>query len=243
MSTNRIALITGANKGIGLETAKQLGRKGITVLIGARDRHRGTEAESALRKEKIDAHWVELEVTDASSIAKAAGQIEKEWGRLDILVNNAGWLDYAGEGIASTVSDATLRKTFDINFFGMVAVTRAMLPLVRKSESGRIVNLTSILGSIAEHADPNSTIYNAKMLAYDASKAAVNMFTNHLAFELKGTKIKVNAAHPGWVKTDMGGAGAQLEVEDGAATSVWLATLPDSGPSGGYYHKDVHMRW
>jgi NAD(P)-dependent dehydrogenase (short-subunit alcohol dehydrogenase family) len=115
--------------------------------------------------------------------------------------------------------------------------------LIRKSEAGRIVNLTSILGSIAEHADPNSPIYNAKFVGYDCSKAAVNMFTNHLAFELRGTGIKVNAAHPGWVKTDLGGQEAPMELVDGAKTGVWLATLGPEGPSGGYFHKDVHMRW
>ena len=241
--SNRIALITGGNKGIGLETARQLGRQGITVLIGARDQARGTEAVNALKAEKIDAHLVNLEVTDKASIASAAAAVEKQFGHLDILINNAGWLDYAGESVASGVSDDTLRKTFDINFFGLVAVTQAFLPLIKKSPAGRIVNLTSILGSIAEHADPNSSIFNAKFLAYDSSKAAVNMFTNHLAHELKGTKIKVNAAHPGWVKTDMGGANAPLELGDGAKTSVTLATLADDGPTGGYYHLGVHMRW
>lgn len=238
-----IALITGGNKGIGLETARQLGRLGISVLIGARDEQRGLAAVETLRKEGISAKWVALEVTDAASITSAAATVEREFGVLDVLVNNAGYLDYASEGVASTVSIDTLRKTFEINYFGMVAVTQAFLPLVKRSKAGRIVNLTSILGSIAEHADPNSPIYGAKFLAYDSSKAAVNMFTNHLAHELKGTSIKVNAAHPGWVKTDMGGAGAPMEIVDGAKTSVMLATLPESGPSGGYFHMGVHMRW
>jgi len=243
MSSNRIALITGGNKGIGLETARQLGKQGITVLIGARDESRGLAAVEELKKEKIDARFVPLEVTDAKSIAAAAKSIEKDFGRLDILVNNAGVILYDGDGAASKVSDDILRRTFEINYFGMVAVTRAFLPLVRKSDAGRIVNLTSILGSIAEHADPNSLIYSLKLLAYDSSKAAVNMFTNHLAHELKETKIKVNAAHPGWVKTDMGGSDAPMEIVDGAKTSVALATLPDNGPSGGFFHMGVHMRW
>jgi NAD(P)-dependent dehydrogenase (short-subunit alcohol dehydrogenase family) len=241
MST--ITLITGGNKGIGFETARQLGRLGHTVLIGARDASRGNAAVAALRDEKIDAHWIQLEVTDAKSIAAAASAIEKQFGRLDVLINNAGWLDYANEGPASTAKLAAIRTTFDINFFGLVEVTQALLPLIRKSSAGRIVNLTSILGSIAEHADPNSQIYQAKFLGYDASKAAVNMFTNHLAWELKGTSIKVNAAHPGWVKTDMGGEQAPMEIVDGAKTSVMLATLDANGPTGGYYHMGVHMRW
>lgn len=242
-TTNKVALITGGNKGIGFETAKQLGRQSITVLIGARDQARGEAAAEALRKEGIDARPLALEVTDDGSIARAVATVEKEFGRLDILVNNAGVVLYAEDGPGSKVSQNALRKTFDTNFFGLVAVTQAFLPLIHKSPAGRIVNLTSILGSIAEHADPNSTIYSAKFVAYDASKASVNMFTNHLAIELKGTKIKVNAAHPGWVKTDMGGEGAPMDIVDGAKTSVWLATLGEDGPSGGFYHKDVHMRW
>lgn len=242
-SNSRIALITGANKGIGFETAKQLGRQGITVLIGARDEGRGKAAAEALRKEKIDAHFVGLEVTDQKSIGAAAGEIEKKFGRLDILINNAAVMKHGADGAASTTTVDVLRETFEANFFGLVAVTQAMLPLIRRSEAGRIVNLTSILGSIAEHSDPNSGVYNAKLTAYDTSKAAVNMYTNHLAHELKGTNIKVNAAHPGWVKTDMGGEQAPMELVDGAKTSVWLATLPADGPSGGYYHMMVHMRW
>jgi NAD(P)-dependent dehydrogenase (short-subunit alcohol dehydrogenase family) len=238
-----ITLITGANKGIGFETARQLGKLGHTVLVGARDKERGQEAAAKLVAEKITAHWLPLEVTDEKSITAAVASVEKQFGRLDVLINNAGLLDYATDSVTSATPQATLRKTFDINFFGLVAVTQAFLPLIRKSSAGRIVNLTSILGSHAEHADPASPIYPSKFLAYDASKAAVNMFTNHLAHELKGTPIKVNSAHPGWVKTDMGGPEAQMEIVDGAKTSVMLATLPDNGPTGGYYHMGVHMRW
>lgn len=242
-SSSKIALITGANKGIGLETARQLGRQGITVLLGSRDASRGQAAADRLQGEGITAHHLPLEVTDAGSITAAAVRIEKEFGRLDILVNNAGVLDYAGEATPGTVPMKTLRDTFDTNFFGLIAVTQAMLPLLRKAPAGRIVNLTSILGSLAEHADANSPIYNSKFIAYDASKAAVNMFTNHLAHELRDTPVKVNAAHPGWVKTDMGGPEAPMPVEEGAKTSVTLATLPENGPSGGFYHLGVHMRW
>lgn len=238
-----IALITGGNKGIGFETARQLGKKGLTVLIGARDEQRGLAAVETLRKEGIAAKFVPLEITSAASIKTAVEQVTREFGVLDVLVNNAGVLDYATDGPGSNVSQATLKATFEANFFSLVAVTQAFLPLIRKSGAGRIVNLTSILGSIAEHADPNSPIYQAKFLAYDASKAAVNMFTNHLAHELKGTTIKVNAAHPGWVKTDLGGPQAPMEIVDGAKTSVELATLPETGPTGGYYHMGVHMRW
>jgi len=240
---NKIALITGANKGIGLETARQLGRQGITVLLGSRDAGRGALAEAQLKAEGIDGRALDLTVTDEGSIRAAAARVEQEFGRLDILVNNAGVLDYATETGPSTVTAASLRATFDTNFFGLVAVTQAFLPLLKKSEAGRIVNLSSILGSLTEHGDANSPIYPARLLGYDASKAAVNMFTVELAQELKGTAIKVNSAHPGWVKTDMGGAGAPLEIADGAKTSVALALLPPEGPSGGYFHLGVHMRW
>ena len=242
-SSSKIALITGANKGIGFETARQLGKQGITVLIGARDSDRGNAAAMKLKGEGIDAHFVLLDVTSQETITAAAEHIKKEFGRLDILVNNAGLLDYAAEATPSTISPETLRRTFDLNFFGLIEVTQAMLPLIRLSPAGRIVNLTSLLASLAEHADKNSPIYPAKFLAYDASKASVNMFTNHLAHELRDTPIKVNSAHPGWVKTDMGGAEAPMEVVDGAKTSVMLATLPDNGPSGGFFHMGVHMRW
>lgn len=239
----RVALITGANKGLGLETARQLGRMGATVLVGARDEARGREATKALQSEKIDAKFVPLDVTDASSVANAAKFVAQEFGRLDILINNAGIALTSSDGPASTTTPDIFRRTFDVNVFGVVSVTQAMLPLLRKSTAGRIVNLSSILGSIAEHADPNSPIYAMKFAAYDTSKAALNMYTNHLAIELRGTPIKVNAAHPGWVKTDMGGPEAPMNLDDGVKTGLALATLDADGPTGGFYHMGVHMRW
>ncbi len=242
-SSPRLALITGANKGLGLETARQLGTQGISVIIGARDAARGVEAVRTLTKEGITAEALHLEVTDAASIRAAAAQVEQRHGRLDILVNNAGILDYAADSGVETTTVETFRRVFETNLFGLVAVTQAFLPLLKKSASGRIVNLTSILGSIAEHADPNSAIYAMRWPAYDASKAAVNMYTVELAHVLKATAIKVNAAHPGWVKTDMGGDQAPMQIVDGAKTAVALATIDDSGPTGGFYHLGVHMRW
>jgi len=242
-TTPRIALITGANKGIGLETARQLAKQGVSVIIASRDAGRGAAAVAALKKEGITVEAVALEVTDAASIAAAAAQIGKQHGRLDILINNAGILDYAADTGPETTTVATFRRVFETNFFGLVAVTQAFLPLLKKSPAGRIVNLSSILGSIAEHADPNSGIFAARLSAYDTSKAAVNLYTVELALALKCTAIKVNAAHPGWVKTDMGGEGATLDIPTGARTSVMLATLPPEGPSGGYFHQGVHMRW
>jgi NAD(P)-dependent dehydrogenase (short-subunit alcohol dehydrogenase family) len=128
-----------------------------------------------------------------------------------------------------------LRETFETNFFGTVALTQCLLPLIRKAADGRIVNVSSILGSLTLHSDPASPIYSHKVFAYDASKTALNAFTVHLAYELRNTSIKVNSAHPGWVKTEMGGEGASLEISEGGKTSAWLATLPADGPTGGYY--------
>ena len=138
---------------------------------------------------------------------------------------------------------ALLHKVFETNFFAQVALTNTLLPLIRKSPAGRIVNLSSILGSIALHADPNSPIYHAKSFAYDASKSALNAFTVHLAYELRDTKIKVNSAHPGWVKTDMGGPEAPMDLADGGKTSAALATLPPDGPTGGYFHLGQALPW
>ena len=240
----KVALITGANKGLGLETARQLGARGITVLLGSRALAKGEAAAATLKTEGIDARAVKLDVVNAADIQAVAEKIEKDFGRLDILVNNAGIaLDPIGGNTTSTTSEAKLRETFDTNFFAVAAVTTALLPLIKKSDAGRIVNLSSILGSQTLHATIGSAIYEAKMFAYNSSKTALNSYTIHLAHELKGTKIKVNSAHPGWVKTDMGGAGATMELVEGAQTSVDLATLPEDGATGGYFHLGKPVPW
>lgn len=239
----RIILITGANKGIGFETARQLGQQGHTLLIGARDRAKGDEAALKLKAEGIEAHAIELDVTNDKTIQTAAEEIEEKFGKLDTLINNAG-VALEGWGVSSLkVSLETWRQTFETNLFGLIAVTQRFLPLLLKSEAGRIVNLTSILGSLTLHSDPKSPIYNFKSPAYDTSKAALNSYTIHLAYDLRETPIKVNAAHPGWVKTDMGGESAPMELVDGAKTSAWLATLPKDGPSGGYFHMHAQLPW
>jgi NAD(P)-dependent dehydrogenase (short-subunit alcohol dehydrogenase family) len=244
VTATKVALITGANKGIGLETARQLGKLGVTVLVGARDLARGEQAVEVLRGAGIDARAVKLDVASEADRAAVAKLIEKDYGRLDILINNAAvMLDRRMKNATSTTSAKDLRDTFDTNFFAVVALTQELLPLLRKSEAGRIVNLTSILGSLTLHATKGSPIYDAKTFAYDASKTAINAFTIHLAHELQDTKIKVNSAHPGWVKTEMGGDGAMMEIVDGAKTSVKLATLPEDGPTGGYFHMDETLPW
>ena len=244
MNHEKTALITGANKGIGLETARQLGKKDITVLVGARDLAKGKTAVEELRNDGIDAHPIAIDVSDPASIKKAAAQVESDFGRLDILVNNAGIMTDDRAQQASEQTLDTWRKTFDTNVLGLIATTQAFLPLLRKSDAGRIVNLSSILGSIEFHATPGSPVYESKDTpAYNVSKSAVNAYTVQLAYELKDTKIKVNAAHPGWVKTEMGGEGAMMEIEDGAETSVALATVGADGPNGAFQHMGEALPW
>jgi NAD(P)-dependent dehydrogenase (short-subunit alcohol dehydrogenase family) len=243
MSSKKIALITGANKGIGLETARQLGEQGITVLLGARDEAKANQAAEELRKAGLDAHGIVIDVDDVDSIQKAAAQIGRDYGRLDILVNNAGVMIDDQKKKPSEQSLDVWRKTFETNLFGLIATTQALLPLLRKSAGGRIVNLSSILGSIHFHATPGSPVYDNKLPAYNVSKSAVNAYTVQLAYELKDTTIKVNAAHPGWVKTDMGGEGATMDIPDGAKTSVALATIGVDGPNGAYMHMGETLPW
>lgn len=240
----KIALITGANKGIGLETARQLATQGVHVIIGARDAAKADAAVAQLKSEGLA--FVEsqvIDVTNEASIAAAAEAIAAKHGKLDILVNNAGIMidDYSKPVSGQTLE--TFRKTYETNFFGLIATTQAFFPLLTKSSGARIVNLSSILGSLTSHLDPKSPIYDAKLPAYNTSKTAVNAYTVQLAYELKDTPHKVNAVHPGWVKTDMGGEGAQMEIVDGAKTSVRLALLDEDGPNGGYFHLNDTLPW
>ncbi|MDO9453589.1 MAG: SDR family oxidoreductase [Stagnimonas sp.] len=243
MSTPKIALVTGANKGLGFETARQLGKQGIHVIIAARDPANAAAATLALQSDGIAAEALTLDVTSASSIAAGVKSVTDKHGHLDILINNAGVMhDAEGKKPSEQTLDAW-RKTFDTNVFGLVAVTNAFLPLIKKSSAGRIVNLSSILGSNTLHQQKDSGIYDYKIPAYNVSKSAVNAWTVHLAHELKDTAIKVNAAHPGHVQTDMGGASAPMAIPDGAKTSVALATLAADGPTGGYFHLDQALPW
>jgi NAD(P)-dependent dehydrogenase (short-subunit alcohol dehydrogenase family) len=247
--SGKVAFITGANKGIGLETARGLGKLGLAVVLGSRDEARGQAAADQLRSEGIErVEAVRFDVTRPEDHQAIARHLEGSYGRLDVLVNNAGvQMEEADFGSSfnttSTVAPEILRRTFEANFFAAVALTQALLPLLRKAPAGRIVNLSSVLGSLALHSDPSSGIYDKKAFAYDASKTALNAFTVHLAQELRGTKIKVNSAHPGWVQTDMGGASAPLAPSEGGKTSVRLATLPDDGPTGGFFHLGEPLPW
>ena len=242
-TTKTVALITGAYKGLGLETAKQLAQKGITVIITARRFSDASNATKKLNNPSIIP--LELDVTHYDSIQKAFKTVQADFGKLDILINNAGimkdpnWMSIN----ASQVPLDILRETFEANYFGAIAVTQTFLPLIKKSAAGRIVNVSSILGSLNVHSQIEGDFAQIKPLAYDSSKAALNMFTIHLAAELRNTAVKVNSAHPGWVKTDMGGEQAPMVVEDGAKTMVELATLNSAGPTGGFYHLGESLPW
>lgn len=243
MNNKKIALVTGANKGIGLETTRQLAQQNITVLLGSRDLTKGEAAARELGKGGLDVRALEIDVNESASIHKAVAHVERDFGRLDVLINNAGVLvdDYNKK--VSEQSLDTWRATFETNVFGLVATTQAFLPLLRKSDAGRIVNVSSILGSITYHATPGSPVYDFKVPAYNVSKTAVNAYTVQLAYELKDSKIKVNAAHPGWVKTELGGDGATMDVPDGAKTSVALATIGADGPNGAFLHMGEPIPW
>lgn len=240
---SKLALITGANKGIGLETARQLGKLGIQVLIGARKPEAGEAAAAQLRAEGLQAQALLIDVTSLPSIATAASEVASKHQALDILINNAGvLLDDTAKPPSAQPLDIW-QRTFQANVFGLIAVTQAFLPLLRHAPAARIVNLSSILASLALHADPQSSIYNSRTAAYNASKTAVNAWTLGLACELRDTTIKVNAAHPGHVQTDMGGKDAPMQITDGAKTSVALATLGADGPSGTFSHLGKVLPW
>jgi NAD(P)-dependent dehydrogenase (short-subunit alcohol dehydrogenase family) len=240
---SKIALVTGANKGIGFETVRQLAKAGVHVILTSRDSAKGAAAAKNLKAEGMDVEALTLDVTDAASIAAAVKAVGAKHGHLDILINNAGVGIQDGSKKVSEQKMETWRKTFDTNVFGLIAVTQAFLPLLEKSDAGRIVNLSSILGSLTLHSDPKSPIYDYKVAAYNVSKTAVNAYTVQLAYELRNSKIKVNAAHPGHVKTDMGGAAAPMELVDGAKTSVALALIGPDGPNGAYMHMGQKLPW
>ncbi|MFN2501928.1 MAG: SDR family oxidoreductase [Pyrinomonadaceae bacterium] len=246
MTAQKIALVTGANRGIGFETARQLAKQGIKVLLGARSDDKGLDAESTLKNEGLDVEFLLLDVDDPKTHEAAAGFIDASHGRLDILVNNAGIsVDERVDGAyvqASRTSSDVLRKTFDTNFFNTIELTQRLLPLIKRSEAGRIVFLSSILGSLTIHSDASSGIFNWKVPAYDISKTALNGYVVHLAHELRDTPVKVNAAHPGSVVTDMN-ANGELPVQEGAKTSVHLATLPADGYSGRFVYLGKELPW
>jgi NAD(P)-dependent dehydrogenase (short-subunit alcohol dehydrogenase family) len=243
----KVAFITGGNRGIGFQTALDL-KNAAKVVIGSRDQKRGEAALAKLRAAGADAELLAFDVTSPADRQAAYDYFHANYGRLDILVNNAaiviGKLSVPGpENNTADVPLDVLSKIFETNFFAQVALTQQLLPLIRKSDAGRIVNLSTIRASLALQADSDGPIYHAKSFAYDTSKTALNAFTIHLAYELRDTNIKVNSADPGWVKTEMGGEHATMELSEGAKTVIALATLPADGPSGGYFHMGQPMPW
>jgi NAD(P)-dependent dehydrogenase (short-subunit alcohol dehydrogenase family) len=236
-----IALISGANKGIGYEIARGLGAKKIKVLVGARDEARGRAAAEKLKAEGADARFVQLDVTDRATIQRAAQWIEKEFGRLDILVNNAGIGEWGAK--PSDIDLAKVREVYDTNLFGPIAMTQAMLPLLRKSKHGRIVNVSSSLGSLTLSSDLTSPFADFLALGYNTSKSALNSMTIQFAKELRNTPIKVNAICPGYCATDINGNSGPRSAAQGAVAAIEYATIGEEGPTGGYFNDQGRIPW
>jgi NAD(P)-dependent dehydrogenase (short-subunit alcohol dehydrogenase family) len=236
-----VALVTGANKGIGFEVARGIAKSGYVVLLGARNATAGRKAADILTSERLDVRFVELDVTRIGTISSAAGRIEADFGKLDVLVNNAGIAD-SQDGPPSRASLDAIERVMRTNFLGTVAMTQAVLPLLRKSETARIVNVSSDLGSITRHGDPTWKYAQVKVLGYCASKAALNMFTVQLAFELREQGIAVNSVNPGFTATDLNAHRGRQTVAEGAAEVVRVALRKD-GQSGRFLEADGELVW
>ena len=238
MAETRIALVTGANRGIGLEILKQLSRAGLMAVLCSRDVERGREAAAKLASEGLEPPVVALDVTDGASIKAAVEEIVGLFGRIDVLVNNAGILREGFTAEETSVLDVPAElamETYSTNTIGPLRLIQAVVPIMRQGDYGRVVNISSGAGQLAE--------MGAGYPAYRMSKAALNALTRITAAELGPAPIKVNAMCPGWVRTDMGGPNATRSVEQGAETAVWLATLPDTGPTGGYFRDKAPIPW
>ncbi len=233
---SKIAIVTGGNRGIGLETAKQLAEKGLTVILTARDSSKGKSIVEDCKKKKLDMHFHELDVTNPESISKLIKFVGKEFGRLDVLVNNAGIFpdENWSTPILKTSVD-TVREALETNVYGAYQLCQLVVPLMEKNKYGRIVNVSSGMGQLSD--------MEGGSIAYRTSKTALNVLTRVLAKELGDQNILVNSVCPGWVRTDMGGANAERPVEKGAETLVWLATLPDGAPSGGFFRDKKPIEW
>lgn len=233
------ALITGGNRGIGLETAAQLAKLGYQVVIGSRSKKNGEEALEHLKERGFNTvTMVELDVESEESVKAAAAEVGKKFEYvLDVLINNAGYFASPTSLESGVVDVDAVKKSMEINLYGAMRVTNHFIEMIKLSPAGRIVNVSSDMGSIQLGSLSLSTA------GYNTSKIALNMYTVALADSLKGTSIKVNAAHPGWVRTDMGGSGAPLGLLEGTETIIYLATLPKAGPTGGYFFKKDPLPW
>jgi len=249
MTDTKTILVTGANKGVGFHIARGLAEQGHTVLLGARSEERGEAAAGSLREAGLDVRFLHLDVTDQALVAAAAKRVDEEFGRLDALVNNAGIALADGDWNTSELTAETTRKVFETNVIGVVSVTNAFLPLLRRSDAGRIVNVSSEVGSFAFITDPDQPFAGMQVGAYGASKSALNMLTVSYAVELKDTPIKINAMTPGYTKTDLNENQGWRAPEESAKVAIDLALLGDDGPSGGFfqegldYHKETTVPW
>ena len=237
----RVAVVTGGNRGIGLEICRQLADKGFVVVLTSRDEKKGLAACQQFEKEELPVRYCQLDVDHASSIEQFSRFMEKEFGRCDVLVNNAGiFLDRSGkkDTEVSSVFDVSadiLRKTMETNVYGPLLLSQALVPLMKKYKHGRIINLSSGLGQLSD--------MTGGYTGYRLSKTALNALTRILSAELKSANILVNSMCPGWVRTEMGGANATRSVEEGADTAVWLAMLPDDGPTGKFFRDRKEIPW
>ncbi|PVE50627.1 SDR family oxidoreductase [Rhizobium rhizogenes] len=242
MSIERVALVTGATRGLGFETVRQLAQVGVHVLLGARKLDDGEAKARVLRDEGLDVEAIHLDMNELDTVWAAAAEIKELYGRLDILVNNAGILP-DGDGYPSSVNVGALRDALEVNFVAAAVVTQAMLPHLKASSAPRIVNVSSSMGSMWWNADLNNPAPNNKALGYGASKAALNMLTVQLAWELRDTNAKVNSVCPGYVKTDINKGGGFTSVEEGARAAVTYALIGDEGPTGQFLNTSGTIPW
>jgi NAD(P)-dependent dehydrogenase (short-subunit alcohol dehydrogenase family) len=230
----RIALVTGANKGIGLEVCRQLAQRELIVILTSRDTQAGAQAVKLLDQDGLAIQYHQLDVADDESVARVKDHIQEQYGRLDVLVNNAGvFLDQKNSPL--TIPLDVIRETMEVNYYGALRMCQAFIPSMIQAGYGRVINVSSGMGSLTEMGSGS--------LAYRTSKAALNAMTRVLAAEANEKDLKVNTMHPGWVRTDMGGNSATRDVKEGADTIVWLATLNQDGPTGGFFYDRKPMAW